>query len=239
MKLKKIFLIFLVILVVSMMVYSGGKLFEKYNDRKQTIAEIKDVDEGPLAYEETPKDLIIKSQKKYNNDEIIGVLKIEGAGINTLLVQTNDNSYYLNHLINKKENKTGSVFVDYRTNIDDAKQVNIYGHSSGIYDLPFDRLKKYLDEDFYKHNKIVTIDTINGSYEYEIFSVKVTSDEEHLNVTYIDDESFEKHLKKLKEDSLYETDVEVTIEDDVLVLQTCITNNPKGSLLIINLRKVG
>ena len=181
----------------------------------------------------------MKYQKEYNNKEIVGILKIEGADINTLLVQTDNNSYYLNHLVNKKPNKTGSVFVDYRTNIDGAKQVNIYGHSSGGYDLPFDRLKKYLDKDFYEQNKIVTIDTIYDSYRYEIFSVKVTSDEEHLKVEYNDKESFAKHLDKLKNNSLYETGVEVTTEDDILVLQTCITNNPKGSLLIINLRKVG
>ena len=45
--------------------------------------------------------------------------------------------------------------------------------------------------------------------------------------------------EKLKEDSLYETNITVHENDDILVLQTCIFNNPNGSLLIINLRKVG
>jgi sortase B len=82
-------------------------------------------------------------------------------------------------LIDKTPNKVGSVFVDYRTKIGESKQVNIYGHSSGNYDIPFDNLKKYLDKKFYEENRIITIDTIDGRYTYEIFSVKVTDDEEH------------------------------------------------------------
>ena len=65
----------------------------------------------------------------YSNSDIVGTLKISGTKINTLLVQGSDNEYYLNHTISKKKSSVGSIYVDYRTNLD-AKQINIYGHNS-------------------------------------------------------------------------------------------------------------
>lgn len=182
--------------------------------------------------------LIETYQKEYNNNDIVGILTIDGV-LKTLLVQTDNNYYYLGHLVNKKYNKTGSVFIDYRTNIEDSKQVNIFGHSSGTYAIPFNNLKKYLKEDFYNKHKTLTIETKDNTYTYEIFSVKVTSNEEHLNVDFNSSQDFLNHINTLKEDSLYDTNVSVTENDNILTLQTCIFNNPKGSLLIINLRKVG
>ena len=90
-----------------------------------------------------------------------------------------------------------------------------------------------------KQNRIITIDTIDGRYTYEIFSVKVTDDEEHLKVKFSNDDDYLKHLKRLKNNSLYEEDINLNASDEILVLQTCIFNNPNGALLIINYRKVG
>lgn len=221
------------------MFFSAYKVFIKHNERMKIKQEISMVDINNLPAVKSSEELIEIAKKEYKNDDIVGILKLDGAGIETFLVQTNDNKYYLNHLVDKTPNKVGSVFVDYRTKIGESKQVNIYGHSSGNYDIPFDNLKKYLDKNFYEENKIMTIDTVDGRYTYEIFSVKVTDDEEHLNVNFFNEQEYVKHLKMLKNNSLYEENITLSESDEILVLQTCIFNNPKGSLLIINYRKVG
>lgn len=235
MKKKKIIFLSLLLLVISLIIYSGFKTIVYALDNKKIQEEITTVNK--ILDEEKPN-LIEVYRKEYQNNDIVGILKIDDV-IKTLLVQTDNNYYYLGHLVNKKYNKTGSIFIDYRTNIDTSKQVNIFGHSSGSYDIPFNNLKKYLKKSFYEEHKTLTIQTDTNTYNYEIFSVKITNDEEHLNIEYQNTSEFKNHIQKLKEDSLYETGINVTENDDILTLQTCIFNNPKGSLLIINLRKVG
>ena len=83
----------------------------------------------------------------YNNSDIVGVLKIADE-IEVPIVQTNNNDYYLNHSIDNKESIYGSIFLDYRTNID-SKKLLIYGHSSIKNDVPFNILEKYYDKEKY------------------------------------------------------------------------------------------
>ncbi len=240
MKKRKIVFLFALFLLISLIVFSGYKTVVFALEDKKIKEEINHVNDmvKVIANDILNDNKIKLYQEKYQNEDIIGILSIDGV-ITTPLVQTDNNNYYLNHLVNKNYNKTGSIFVDYRTDIDKSKQVNIFGHSSTIYDIPFNNLKKYLSENFYKEHKILTIETENNIYTYEIFAVKVTSDEEHLNIFYQNNSEFEEHLQKLKSDALYETNVDVSNNDSILTLQTCIFNDPRGSLLIINLRKVG
>lgn len=169
----------------------------------------------------------------YNNNDIIGAIKIEGTKINNLIVKSTDNKYYLNHALNKEYDERGSIFVDYRVDLN-SKQINIYGHNSNVFELPFKELEKYLNREFYNSHKYVEI--YNGSKKiiYEIFSVQiVTQDYEHMNIFPTD---LQNHVNQLNE-SVYETSTKATIDDEILVLQTC-GYNPKGSLIIINSKKI-
>lgn len=169
----------------------------------------------------------------YNNNDIIGAIKIEGTKINNLIVKSTDNKYYLNHALNKEYDERASIFIDYRVDLN-SKQINIYGHNSNVFELPFKELEKYLNKEFYNSHKYVEI--YNGSKKiiYEIFSVQiVTQDYEHMNIFPND---LQNHVNQLNE-SIYETSTKATIDDEILVLQTC-GYNPKGSLIIINSKKI-
>lgn len=169
----------------------------------------------------------------YSNNDIVGTLKISGTKINTLLVQGSDNEYYLNHTISKKKSAVGSIYVDYRTNLD-AKQINIYGHNSKAVKLMFNELEKYRSKDFYESHKTIELYDGTKTSIYEIFSVQiVTDDYEHMDVV---PQNRKSHLEKLS-NGLYETGIITNEEDDVLVLQTC-TYTPKNSFIIINAKKV-
>ena len=133
----------------------------------------------------------------------------------------------------------GSMFVDYRSDIENGRQINIYGHNSDIYDLPFKKLLNYLDRDFFINNRKVTLETLNGTKTFEIFSVKVITDDiEHTEILFDNDADFNEHIKKLRNNSLYDSLDEVSGTDQILVLQTCLINNTLGKYLIIIGRKV-
>lgn len=172
-------------------------------------------------------------KKQYNNDDIIGSIKIDGTKIDSLLVKGKDNDYYLNHGVNGKYDEKGTIYVDYRTPLN-SKQINIYGHNSWYYDIPFRDLEKYFEKDFYNEHKYIKIWTGISDVTYEIFSVQiVTNDYEHM---IVEPKDFKLHLDKLSK-SLYDTGVEVTEKDDILILQTC-NFHPKDTYIVISAKKI-
>lgn len=161
----------------------------------------------------------------FSNNDIIGSLKIKGTNINTLLVRGKDNKYYLNHSIYNGEDIKGSIFVDYRTNLN-SNQINIYGHNSKKYSLMFKELEKYKNKEFYNEHKIIEVwDGIN-TYKYKIFSIKIVNKKsKHMN---INNKNYIKELNK----SIYKTGETANIDDKILILQTC-NYKPKNTYILV------
>lgn len=180
---------------------------------------------------------VTKLREYYQNNDIIGKLVIEGTSISEPILQSNDNSYYLNHNPYGKYQAEGSIYADYRTNIGD-KKVLIFGHSSPGWDVPFNELEDYYSKDFYNNHKYISIYSDKGIDTYEIFSVYVeTSDFTYMNLK-IDDKTYNEYLKKYQNNSLYNTGVKVNEGDNILILQTCsnhrkYSNYKKKFLLVI------
>lgn len=168
-------------------------------------------------------------KEMYSNNDIIGKLIIDGTKIDTLLVKSTNNEYYLNHSINKEYDIKGSVFVDYRTNLN-SKQINIYGHNSKEYELPFKELEKYKSKEFYEEHKLIKLWDGKETFYYEIFSIQiVSSNSNHMNIEPM---NLEKHIDELNK-SIYETNNKATVKDKILVLQTCDYSKKDSYLLII------
>ena len=234
---KKIINNCLIYAVLLVMLFSFYKVTIKHYHEKEEKKKVSFISE---IYEETEEEnnFLDYYRKLYSNDDIVGILKIESIGIDTLLVQGVDNDFYLKHLITKEPSNLGAVFVDYRTKLDESKQINIYGHNSKKVDIPFRFLEKYLDKKTYEENKYITLITQRGISIYEIFSVNIVRDDkEHMSIDYETRLEWGSHFNRLRKGSLYETDTVVDGDDEILVMQTCLNNNPKGNLLILNSRK--
>lgn len=112
---KKLIVIIPVILLISLSVYIGITYFNigKYDEYyiNNTI---------PVMKEEYIEQ-ITSLKEKYNNKDVVGTISIDNTDFNTVVMQGNDNSYYLNHLPDKTYNINGSIFLDYRVDIDDIK----------------------------------------------------------------------------------------------------------------------
>lgn len=241
MKGKKIIYILILVLAIIFTVYSlFNFLFEKKGIR-ETKKQLEVVEEkkNKISDELNINDRYDQYKKEFNNNDIIGRLIIDSLNIDELLVQTTDNDYYLRRLLDGTYNVMGSMFVDYRSDIENGRQINIYGHNSDIYDLPFRKLLNYLDRDFFLNNRKILLETLNGTKTFEIFSVKVITDDiEHTEILFDNDADFNEHIKKLRNNSLYDSHDEVSGTDQILVLQTCLINNTLGKYLIIIGRKV-
>lgn len=175
-------------------------------------------------------------RKDYNNQDIIGELVIANSNFKEIVVQTNDNEFYLNHSVDKTYNRLGSIFMDYRNMVDDRKII-IYGHNSEDIYTEFNLLENYLNFDYYREHQDIYFKTINNNYHYKVFSVFIViNDYRYINLNFSDDE-YNKHLKYLKEQSVYDTYIDVNDNDEIIVLQTCYFQ-PKNSYLVVVGKKV-
>jgi sortase B len=182
--------------------------------------------------------MITDLKNTYNNDDIIARLIIDSLDIDIILTQYTNNKYYLNHNLYKNYSKVGNAFIDYRTDIN-SNQINIYGHNSKTYDIPFTKLTSFLDYNFFLNNKTITLITNENKYNYEIFSVYGTVNNlEHMKINFTDNNQLYKHYLILKNNSIYNTNIDISYKDNILIIQTCLYDENIGKYLVICAKRV-
>lgn len=230
---KKIIYYLLIILCLFTFIYSSYQIYGDYkDDQKQELIAL----EGAVATtkKETPETIINNLKSEYQNNDIVGVIKVPGTNINHAFVQTSDNKYYLSHTIKREKSKLGAIFMDYRNTFND-KQINIYGHNSNKYDVPFKDLVKYKDSEFTKNNDEIYLTTSSGISKYKIQIVNRTKSDEHMKID-VNKSSWNKHIKALRQGAIYDTRKAITMDEDILILQTCLLKDG-GNYLIITATK--
>lgn len=213
-------------------------LYFKRQEDNETIKELeetvitKDIE---IVDDKTVKDYINELRSKYDNDDIKGILSIDGLDVSIPVVKGKDNSYYLKHAVNKKKSVIGSVFIDYRNNTT-SRQINVYGHNSTKFNPPFKVLEGYLNEEYYDEHKYFEFMVNDETRKYQIFSIIIADKEdteEHMQFSYKKDSDWLKHYQRLKRRSKYKIDVDVNKDDKIMVLQTCIFGRYHDKLLVI------
>lgn len=168
-------------------------------------------------------DAIINDLKnKYNNEDVVGILEIMNDGNKMPIAQTTNNDYYLNHGLDKKVNDKGSIFLDYRVDIDSSKKLLVYGHSSNNIYTEFNFLQEFYDKEYYDTHRYLEITTNTTKKRYEIFSVYTeTEDFSYMQTDFENESVYFSHLNELKNNSIYDTDIELSETDEILIIQTC------------------
>ena len=225
--------IFVVIIACFLITLSTLFLFN-LNNKKLDNKKVKKIINKTI---ENSKDDITNAKDSYGNDDIIGNITVSGTDIDEYIVQTTDNNYYLNHNLKKEYDIAGAVFMDYRNSVDD-KKILIFGHNARKLDtVPFHDLEKYLDESFYRENKYVDL-KFNEDTKWLIFSVMIVKkgNNTHMKLEF-DDNSWLEHLNYLKSNSIYDTGVDVSFDDRIVVIQTC-NYHPENTYILICAKKI-
>lgn len=193
----------------------------------------KEVNEEVINTEEN-KEIITNN---YINNQV-GYIKINGTNIDARVMQYTDNDYFLTHDENGNYSIFGSIYMDYRNNIDD-KKILLFGHNTkNVRVSPFKDLEKYGNELFYQDHSIIDLELNGINHQYKIFSVIVISNKsnKHMRLGFKNDE-WSNHLNWLKEDSIYNTNIDVDISDKIITLQTCYYQ-PDESFIIISAKEI-
>ncbi len=156
------------------------------------------------------------------NPDTIGWLKVNNTNVDLPIVQTTDNDYYLDYNFYKKRNYNGWAFVDYRNDINNLDQNTIiYGHNGTIFGSLYNTLKNYWLNN--ENNYIITFNTRTAKMQFRIFSIyKTTPDFYYLNINYPSEIDFMNFISETKNRSIHNFNTEVTQNDQILTLSTCI-----------------
>jgi len=157
------------------------------------------------------------------NEDVVGWITIDDTNIDYPVLQAEDNAYYLTKNLEGEESRAGSIFLDYRNDIqsDDEKNIVVYGHRMKDGSM-FKHLTKFLDEDYFESHRTFTFDTLYDRYEAEVFAVYNTlTDFNYIETDFADDEDYKKLLEKIHDKSLFEADVDVSANDSIITLSTC------------------
>ena len=171
--LRIIFWIFLLLTIVSgivviedfVRIYQEEKFWEEVRALKETGY----VSEEELVFE----DILPEYQELYKrNSDSVGWLKIDGARIDSPIMQTREiPEYYLRRNFEKEYYSGGTPFIDYRCSVFPRRSFNliIYGHYTNG-DRLFRRILDYSSESWASKNKEFQFDTLEEKGVYEVIA---------------------------------------------------------------------
>lgn len=157
---------------------------------------------------------------KYNNNDIVGAIRISNSKFEEVIFKSKDNNnYYLSHNYQGKESTKGEFTLDYQVNLDNSKIKIIYSNN---------KLSDYLNYDYYQEHNYLEIETEKLIYKYNI--VSIFQDKIDLNLKNIN----QKYLNNLITKSKYKIKQTINMEDEILIL--CDFDS-KSNVYIVGKRK--
>ena len=230
---KAILNLILYIILLSILIYSGIKIFKWYKDKtnnnkiaeqiKSTvIVEEKNEDENKDEY------TVDFNKLKEQNNETIAWLKVNNTNVEYPVVKGTNNSFYLNHSFDKSSNSAGWIFADCRNKFDNTdKNIVIYGHNMRDGSM-FGSMLNILNSKWYENeeNTNITLYTENEKSIYKVFSVyKIDNEDYYIKTEFKNGNEFEGFIKNLKKRRIKDFNVDVSKDDNILTLSTCANNN--------------
>ena len=234
----------LIILAMGMMVFSGTRLWEIYDEyaageeiydnyvdkfvNNHQVAEAAEVEE--LEVSEEVSEEISKSSAPISidfdaifaeNKDIVGWIYSEGTPINYPIVQSSDNDYYLRRMLDGSYNIAGSIFMDYRNSADltDSNTI-IYGHNMKN-ETMFGTLEEYMDQDYYDNHPVIHYITPDESYEIQLITGYITDAWSDTYSIPQNPEELGELTSKMVSKSSFTSNYSFDEGDNLITLSTC------------------
>lgn len=173
-------------------------------------------------------DIIDFNNLQKQNSDLIGWLKVNNTNINYPVVKSTNNDYYLNHNFKNDISSAGWIFADCNCLGDGTdKNMTIYGHNRKDKSM-FGSLNKILNSEWYENvdNKYILYETKSKTIIYEVFSVyTIKLEDYYINNNFDNDLNYLNFINTLKARSIYNFNVELTGNDNIITLSTCANDN--------------
>ena len=171
------------------------------------------------------------------NEDVVGWLYLPDTVISYPVVQGEDNSYYLKHLVDGTYNANGCLFMDYKNqrNLMDDNTL-IYGHHMDSGKM-FASLVKYKNQEFYDTHPVMYFLTEDGTYQVELFAgYTTTADAGAYMISISTREEKIEWLKEMFHSSDFFADVTVSALDHIVtwIVNSKLNNFFKVILPVLN-----
>ena len=157
------------------------------------------------------------------NANAVGWLYCAGTPINYPVVQSSDNSYYLNRLFDNQTNSSGAIFMD-AMNSPDMSDINtvIYGHNMKNGTM-FASLANYSEQWYYEKHPVMYYLTKDHNYRIDIFASYETAGGSDAFTMFFDSEAtYGNYLRQRWNQSDIDTSwLPMSTEDNIVTLSTC------------------
>lgn len=154
-----------------------------------------------------------------------------------VLQHPTDNIYYLEHNMDGSKGYPGCIYTeDYNAKDFSDPHTVLYGHNMKNGTM-FAGLHKYEDSKYFEEHPYIYIYTPEGLLVYEIFAAYEYSNLHLLlNYDFTNEVIYQGYLNDIKEvrsmNCNIKEDVEVTVDNRILTLSTCIADKPDNRYLV-------
>ena len=145
------------------------------------------------------------------------------AGISYPVVQGENNSYYLRHLLDGTYNTAGTVFLDYRCAADlSSRHTVIYGHNMKDGSM-LSSMAQYAEQTYYEAHPSVRLAAPDGQYEVQLFAAYEQSVDGgyDMMLEFESDDAFMQYVQAAKEKSDFTSNVQVGEADRIVTFVLC------------------
>lgn len=209
---------------------------------------------------EPPPLVIMENMKGFvdKNPDTAGWITIPNTDVNNVIVQTDNNEYYLDKDFNGNHNIAGQLYIDFRCVANDysdnqSDNIIIYGHNQADGTM-FGTLKKYKIKkestknfDFYLENPTFTFSNLYEEYTYKIIGMFVIEVEPrqtrdgviwdyHNYVNFTKKKPFETFKENLLARTAVNTGVDFNENDKYITLSTCSNEFEPSRFVVIGRR---
>lgn len=170
------------------------------------------------------------------NPDVVAFIYVPGLKISYPVCQTSEGSYYETHDYEGNPRKAGAIFMSDKSSINPiGRNIVIHGHNMKD-ETMFGNLKNYVgnNPDFIKLNNRIYLDTLYGSYRYEIFAAYIVDKdaEEYRTVGFVSDDSFLNWCNTIQSLGKYTNSTTFTAKDRILTLSTCHDSDTDNRTII-------
>lgn len=157
------------------------------------------------------------------NPEVVGWIFQEGTNINYPIMHGLDNTFYLNYLPDRTQNRLGSIFVNAQNqgNFSDDTTV-VFGHNMQDSSM-FASLEQYKQQAYLDQHPSLYIFTPTDVYRIDVFAGYVIGahDIRSLHFNFRDRRERDKFVKESNERSVIHSAVQLEVDDQFISLITC------------------
>ena len=154
--------------------------------------------------------------------------------INYPVAYTDNNFYYIDHIPGDIENGNGTIFIDCRNASDFSdKNTCIYGHNMNDGSM-FASLRNYRDPAYYPDHPVIYLSTPEFNYRLDLIGGCIVEPTSFAYAREFEsDDQFLAHVDTVRDNSTFQSDVEVTAEDKLVTLSTCTYEIDDGRYVVV------